>query len=467
MGQPEIVGGSAVPSVRNQTRGEAISLLDRVAEIGLLTAYGEGIYGVHPALPWYLEDLFVQSIGPLTSSAGLAAQHAYATAIAELGAYYHNLYEQHGLAETIILLRAEEANLLQAWRIARDNRWCDEVTSAMQGLRTLYTHTGRQIAWARLVHEVAPEFTDPATDRPRSGREEGWRLVTDYRIGLAVKARDWPTARRLQDLLVAWTRQQAGAALAADPATLDIHQRNQIRDLAAALQTLGQLVAEQQQPRCLNVYEEVLALMRRIGDRRGEASTALALGAAYLDLKEARDFDKAEHWYHHSRSLYEEDDQLGQAYCTSLLALVQYRRYLEALAADRPEFERLTYLRAAAAARQEVLALTPGDAVGLLADTHRQLGLIYDAMEDLSRTRHHHQRAIRFYEAGGDLYGAAQSRFGLALALADRERLEEALEWARAALNDFESYGDRAADKVTAAQELIDLIQQVNASDGP
>jgi hypothetical protein len=42
----------------------------------------------------------------------------------------------------------------------------------MQGLRVLYEHTGRAVEWRRLVEELIPELTDPATGGPLPGREE-------------------------------------------------------------------------------------------------------------------------------------------------------------------------------------------------------------------------------------------------------------------------------------------------------
>jgi hypothetical protein len=43
---------------------------------------------------------------------------------------------------------------------------------ALEGLRALYGHTGRAIEWQRLVDELVPEFTDPASGGPHSGREQ-------------------------------------------------------------------------------------------------------------------------------------------------------------------------------------------------------------------------------------------------------------------------------------------------------
>jgi len=58
MGHPE--ADWCLPEVRGLTREAGMALLDRAAEVGLLTAHGGGYYTVHPALPWYFKSLFDQ-----------------------------------------------------------------------------------------------------------------------------------------------------------------------------------------------------------------------------------------------------------------------------------------------------------------------------------------------------------------------------------------------------------------------
>lgn len=51
MGDPEAVGANAVPTLAGLTPDAAIALLDKAVDIGLLTSYGGGYYGIHPVLP--------------------------------------------------------------------------------------------------------------------------------------------------------------------------------------------------------------------------------------------------------------------------------------------------------------------------------------------------------------------------------------------------------------------------------
>jgi len=71
------------------TREDGILLLDRAAEVGLLTAYGSGNYSIHPALPWFFRGLFEQQ----DPGARERSLRLYVEEMASLGNYYHGRYE--------------------------------------------------------------------------------------------------------------------------------------------------------------------------------------------------------------------------------------------------------------------------------------------------------------------------------------------------------------------------------------
>jgi hypothetical protein len=92
MGNPDLVG-QPVGAVMGLSRERGIGLLDRAAEVGLLSAQGGGYYAIHPALPWYFAELFT-TIGPAGRPDGDQAARAYTTAIAQLGNYYFEHYRR-------------------------------------------------------------------------------------------------------------------------------------------------------------------------------------------------------------------------------------------------------------------------------------------------------------------------------------------------------------------------------------
>jgi tetratricopeptide (TPR) repeat protein len=444
-----------VPAVAGLTREAGIALLDRAAEVGLLTAYGGGYYAVHPAIPWHLHQLLTQHYGTPGSQAAEQALRAWATAISDLGDHYQRQYNA-GHTEFIGALEAEEANLLRARQLALQHHWHNLLINTMQGLNILYRHTGRTVEWRRLVAELIPILSDPTTGDPTPGREQEWALLTGYRVRIALQARDWPTARQLQDTLVARYRQQAATALATPPEELDARQRHQIRSLAAVVHELGEILREQGDPGCIQPYTESLELAQRIGYRRGEGITAFNLGNVFKDVPGLRDLDQAEHWYQRASELFGDHDTLGRARTIGQLGNVAHERFLDARRARAPQEQLIQHLNRATAAYEQALGLTPADAVDDLATFHHSLGNEYgNAVGYLDRALGHYQKAIQYRERQDDRYRAGWARYNAAIALARAGRHQDALLYAQAALRDYEATGPGATANAEDTRQFI------------
>ncbi len=458
MGDPDAAGGNAVPALAGMTRDTAIALLDRAAAIGLLTPLGGGYYAIHPALPWYFTTLYAAIYGQPGDPAAQSAARAYTHTLAAFGRYYLHQYGT-GASDPVPALSAEEANLLHALALARQAPHWDDALNCLQGLRVLYDRTGRDGEWARLVADITPDFIDPATDGPLPGREDHWSVIGDYQVKLAIGARDWPTATRLQDAVVAWDRGRAATALDTPDGQLTPAQHNELRTLAIALTDLGRILNEQNDPGCIRHYEEALGLYQRIGARPQEARLTIHMGNAYVVVPGLRDLGQAERWYRHSLDHWASQDKLGQAQSLGSLASVAYERYREASDAGEPGPVLRDHLNTALAGYQQALDRIPvGDAANL-AVTHSQLGLIYDNAGDTRQALHHYQQSIQYDEARGDIYGAGLTRFNIALLLEDVGRPGDALHYARAALQDYERTGPGAAQKAADARDLIARLE--------
>jgi tetratricopeptide (TPR) repeat protein len=458
MGKPD--QDWCVPVVSGLTREAGIALLDRAAEVGLLTSLrGDGSYTIHPVLPWYFKKLFDQYYLPDQDNNPKLAARAFVEVMGVLGEYYFYQYEA-GNRDVIDLLTAEEANLLHARQLARANGWWDGVLGTMQGLRQVYDQTGRRAEWARLVEEIMPDFVDLATDSSLPEREEKWGVVTQYRVRLAMEARQWAEAERLQRACLAWDRQRAASALAVCSEALDSTQRYTIRQLAVSLNELGLILREQGKADCVAAHEESLTLDEQIGDKAGAAISAFSLGHAYMDISAIRNLEQADHWYRRSLQLHDDRDRLGRSKCLNQLGLVAYEHFEEARAVGQPDEELLRHLNDALQFYHQTLDLLPPNAMDDLAVTHDQLGNIYSEADDLDRALLHYCEAIRYKEEAGDLYHVAQTRFNVAAALADADRFDDALLYAQAALRNFETYGDSAAADIQKTQQLIAIIEQ-------
>jgi len=428
--------------VASITPEAATRLLERAAEVGLLTAHGGRGYSIHPVLPWFFRGLFEQQ----DNVARKHALRAYIEAMATLGNFCVGQYAD-GNRDVIGALKAEEPNLLRAWALARQHGCWGELLVAMQGLLALYHHTGRRAEWARLVEEVVPDFVDPATDGPLTGREAEWSLVTGYRVGLAREARRWNGAQRLQRIKADRDRRCARE-----------EDGNSIRTLAASLHELGEIQREMGRPECIDAYRESFDLALRIDDRTTAAVVAHNTGRAHEDLPALRNLEEAERWYGISLELTPDRDRMSRAGSLGQLGSVAYARFREARAANKPKHELVQYLYDALRWYHEALKMTPRDAVAYLTIGHNQLGNIYDDAGDLDRAMHHYREAIRLQEAGGDIYGAAQTRYNVAATLKDAGRLPDARQYAEAALRNYQTYGAGAADEVQQTLALISRI---------
>ena len=460
MGDQDKAGVDAVPELAGLDHEAAIALLDRAAGIGLLESLGKGYYQIHPALPWYFTTLYTASYGQPSDPAAGRATRAYARAIGALGGLYLGMAESGLEAQVAGALYTEEANLRHALDLACVHRLWDAAAGCLDALSVLYRRTGRDGEWARLVAAVAPAFTDPATGAPVPGREEYWSTVTGYRVRLASEARDWATATTLQKAVIAWHRDHAAAALAVSPANLTPLQRRQIRNLAAALSELGNILLGHEDPGCLPCYQEALTLARRIGERAVEAQVVSSLGNAYLHVPGLRNLDQAEQWVQYSLTLRPDNDWLGRARSHAQLGRIALERFDDARAAGADGPVLREHLTAARRGYQQALDLTPADDHQTRGNAEHELGLIFRRAGDTRQALRHYQQSLQHHEARGDIYEAGAARNNIALLLAGEGRTGDALAYARAALHNFQQAGPGAADRVGHAQRLIAELQQ-------
>jgi tetratricopeptide (TPR) repeat protein len=464
MGDPDFAGEDVVPELAELDVADGFALLDRAADIGLLTELdaGSGSYQIHPALPWYFGTLFTASYGQASSPAAQRAARAYTKAVAGLGDYYFGEAEEGRVAEVLPALQAEEANLRHALDLARAWELWDMEVGCLQGLCVLYERTGRDGEWAQVVAEISADFIDPDTGGPLPGRGNAWSIVTGYRVGLAKAARDWATATTLQNATIAWDRDRAAEALAVPAASLTSVQRTQIRNLAVAVSELGNILVLVDDPACLPHLREALMLAQRIGDRPLEAETAACLGNAYLIAPGLRDLDQAGHWFRHSLSVRDDGGVLGRAKTLTSLGDVASLRLDDDLAASEAMPVVAEHRNAALGSYQQALDLLP-DGDPQRGTVENQLGNVYAKVGDARQALRHYQQSIQHHEARGDIYTAGLTRFNIALLLAGDDRASDALHYARAALDNFQQAGPGAASDAADAEELITDLEQAIA----
>ena len=452
MADPGTAEEDAVPELAGLDRDTGISLLDRAAEIGLLSSLGGGYYHIHPALPWYFTALFATTYG---RAAAARAARAYTRVMGGMGDYYLDEAQSGREAQVVPVLRTEEANLLHALGLARAGALWEAEVGCLQGLRVLFGRTGRDSEWARLVAAITPDVTDPMTGGPLPGREEQWSIVISYRVRLARDARDWPAAVTLQEAAVAQSRDEAAGALSVPADGLTPAQRHQIRNLGFDLGELGNILLAQDDSRCLPHFQEAFTLAQRVGDVRSEAQQAGSLGNAYLYLPGLKDLDQAERWFRHSLSLRDDSDRIGRGLNLSSLGEVALERFDNAVSLGEAGPVLLKHLNAALRSYQQALELTSADDHHERGIREHQVGRIFGRAGDFPQALRHYQQAIQHHEARGDAYSAGTTRRNVALLLRRTNRTGDALHYARAALDNLRQVGAGAAVDVAETERLV------------
>jgi tetratricopeptide (TPR) repeat protein len=225
---------------------------------------------------------------------------------------------------------------------------------------------------------------------------------------------------------------------------------------------LGHILSGQADPGCLPYYQDALGLFERAGASNEQANMAISLGNAYLDLPGLRDLNQAEEWFQRSLSLRPGSDQLGRARGLGSLGGVALERFEDAQAAGEAAPVLLQHLNTALGYYQQALSLTPAGDHQSRASRENQLGLIYHSGGDTVQALRHYQQSLQHKQARGDVYGAGQTRYNIAVLLAGDDRVSDALLYARAALDNFQQAGPGAAEDVGHAQRLIASLEQSN-----
>jgi tetratricopeptide (TPR) repeat protein len=462
----------ALPELKGKTNEDFTRLFDRARDTGLLTHLAGTFYTIHPALPWFLRQLFTRHYdGQHGRSTAASALRAWVEAISTLGGYYHQLFNE-GNRGLIQLLDLEEANLLHARRTARHHGWWSSVISAMQGLRALYDYQGRRSEWSRLVDEITPDYCS-RDDGPLPGKEDKYGFVMQYRVHLAQNyERDLTRARTLQEKLVSWNRQQAAAALALPTdAPLDPAQRHHIRSLAISTQALGQMLRLQEDEGCVSAFQESIRYAQRIGDTTVEATTYYNLGHAYLVIEGIRNLDKAEDAYRRELPLLNPHDASGRAGTTMQIGMVHHERFNVSRRRNDPTEVLLKHAHATEEYYRQALDLCPPTAPTILDPIHNQLGALYADVGEIEHAREHFEKCVQLAEQADNPHSAGQTRVNIGIMYYEaamreptvprqRDLLHRAQAYAEAALRDFKHYKGRAAVEEAKTQRILDAIAQ-------
>ncbi|MDY3555986.1 CHAT domain-containing protein [Gemmata sp. JC717] len=436
-------------------------LFDRLGELGVLTRVTDSLFRIHPAVPWFLRDVFLKRFvgGPDSDEIGTTtlAEHGFARVMGRAGEYFYRQVSR-GLGAAA-RLEADESNLLHGVQLCLMHSWTNELLPIAQGLRGIYRLQGRRVEWARLVGLVTPYYIDPGTNTSRSGEDDWFGLIREYHADLAHDARDWPQVERIQAEVIQWDRERATGSLNKDRAELTEEDRHLIRNLAVATERMGHALLNLKKEECLREYHQARTYYETIDDKHGQAVVALNLGHVYKDIPLLFDPDAAEKWYEMSLELREAPDWEGRAVIAENMAMLAHSRFWATVDTNGPAEDAVRHLERAANLLIRVIRRVPPEAAHHLGPMHNHLGVVLDDAGSYQDAVTHFSRAIQYAREIGDAHLAADAQYNAAIALDRDSRHTDALEYARAALKSFTGAG---ADIITIndCHKLIGVIER-------
>lgn len=485
------------------------SLLGRATRLGLLSRLGEGTYRIETASTGPLRRLFerryksgglnvgvlakgrlaavgsdrgredaLRSIAaeaprkqpgryeteptPRGASAAQRAERAFVEAVSRFcDQDPPRLIDEHDAApeiQPLPRLESNEPNLHQACRLARRRGWWHALLGAVRGLGALYETSGRVSVWQELVDSLASDCVDGATLGPLSSREALWREVTDQRVRLANKRRELGRALDLQRLIVDWDREQTSSFLPKKGDELEPGERFKLARLAESLNRLGSVARRDAKPQP-DIEAEAVRLCEQLGELETVADWTYELGGSYTEIRGIRDLVKAERWLRRGLDM-TPDGHSGRGRFLAALGQVAWERFRHARQSERPEAELIRHLMDARNYYERAIEHDPPDDHAALATHNLHYGHVSYSLGDIDRALPHYRESIRHDQLQGNIFGAAKTRFNLAIALRDVGRLGEARKYAISAFGELRSIeGPISEDLLDRARRLVTGIE--------
>jgi tetratricopeptide (TPR) repeat protein len=115
---------------------------------------------------------------------------------------------------------------------------------------------------------------------------------------------------------------------------------------------------------------------------------------------------------------------------------------------------------------ERALDMTPAAYIKDRLLLHNRLGIAYSVCRDTDRALYHYCHDVQYSEQAGEILGAGQTRYNIALLLQGDRRFDDARAYAEAALANYQSLGQRAAKEIGDAENLIAEIRRAQLKDG-
>jgi tetratricopeptide (TPR) repeat protein len=429
------------------------------AEIGILEEVAQGIYRIHPVLPWFFRSEFDKYFGQDKRNCNFAFCVVMGFASASLSKQFNSPNSDAAAGA----LQIEEANLRHALKIAINLEEWNAAAVLMHGLEDIYVTIQRNVLeWRKLVLQVAPQATD-GTGCAIRGRELLWRSLTEYQMRIADDERRYGDAEHLARLLVEYYRKDAAPYLEGHKALKDGYE--EIHNLSVMLNCLADYLGHQGRGEGVVFDKESYELSLRNGDYKQAATCAQGLGWAFREVEAIRNFDEAEDWFDRALELVPVEDSTLKGKILSMQGAVFLYRLLAALERRNGE-EAAENVELAINAYREALELLPEYAYEDRAECLGNLGTIFLKAGELTVAENFYRESLPLAREAGAIRFEIAALLNIASALKEQGRLSDAAAFARAAEQTASAMGLEGQPFTVSVLEMLASIREAERKAG-
>jgi tetratricopeptide (TPR) repeat protein len=414
--------------------------LDDAARVGLLTALGDGMYRIHPALPSYLAALWKTEDPEDHDSVRDAATRALVAACANFAGtlreeiesgYAGHAYGIIGLQRHALSAMLGHALEHQLWEQARAIAWPLDRYWDARGLDE------EAAAWTSRV-QYATQVADGVPPGLGSAAGALWLFMTGSLANRQLRAKHIDYAER--------AHRQILAMLQAQPESPQQQSR-----IATAYHMLGAVAQYRGQPdEAETWFRKALAITESSQESTNRHHTAASYQHLGIVAQRQGRLEEAEAWYHKSLAIEEElGDKPGMAHSYGQLGILAQER-------GQPAKAQEWHLKALP------IFMELGDRPRL-ATSYLHLGDLARDQEELDQAEAQYLRSLAIFNELRDQHRISANYHHLGVLAQDRGRLEEAEEWHRKCLDIEEELGDQ--DSLAESYKQLALLAEQQGHD--
>jgi hypothetical protein len=456
-------------------------LLERASGGGIINKLTPFIYAVHPAVPWFIKRLF-DKYYPETSGTGTSSRDDTILSFCLATLHFSGfLSSKHDRAR--VFLSTEEANLLHARRLARDQKWFGLLVDLTNVIAGFYNRTGRRIERVRIERATVLELIDTTSLDALPGREDFRVAGLEMMLEVACEERNLRDAKRAYAALTERFNASMPESKLQHIDTLTDSEREIIRGQVEVTKLWIGILSEQGGKENLEAAiilgERFFDLAERIEATTSASGIAFHIGHADFDLKGAANVTIAEQWYQKALERVGQEDEGRRRMILFELAQIRYARAQHSLHTiaqkgeppNENDFLELSNLfNSALNAARTLQSEVSADDILVKIRLHHLIGNLYDDAGSATGDKNLIEEAAKNYQSYikltsdiGDIADAATGCREMARLRLRTEELDLALIFAEEAVRKCESIVPTDPKGLELSKQLVTFIRDIQA----